>query len=69
MRENQLETLEVEAGFVAVFLQRFPQFRRARSFREARQGPDHLRFSVVQIAELVEVKILQRRQSHTGGLL
>ena len=64
VREDQLEPLEVEARFLPVFFQRFPQIRRARGLDEPRQRPENLRFSVVQVGKLVEVEILERGDCH-----
>jgi hypothetical protein len=64
--EDQLETLEVQARFVIVLFQGFAEFRRPRGFGQAWQRPDHLRFGVIQIAKLVEIEILQRRDDHDG---
>ena len=65
VREDQLEPLEVEPRFVAVLLQRFAQFRRARRLRQPRKRTNHLRFGVVQVAKLVEVQVLQRGKGHS----
>jgi hypothetical protein len=64
VREDQFEPLEVEPRLVAVFFERFTQFRRAGGLCEARQRPEHLCFSVAQVAKLVEVQVLQRGEGH-----
>ncbi len=64
VRENQFEPLEVEPRFIAVFLECFSQYRGTGGFREARQRLDHLRFRIVEIADLIEVHVLQRGDRH-----
>ena len=64
VREDQLDAFEVQPRFAAVLRQRLAQFRRVRRFRETRQRPKHLHLGVVQRAKLVEIKILQRPETH-----
>ena len=65
VREDQLQTLEVQSRFLRVFQQRFAQFRGVRRFHEARQRAELLRFRVVEVPELVQIQVFQRSDTHT----
>ena len=67
MREDQLQALEMQTRLVAVSHQRFLQFRRTRRLGEPRQRADRLRLRIVQVAQLVDVEVLERCDGHPLG--
>jgi hypothetical protein len=64
--EDQIDTLEMQARLEAEALENRAKFRNARRFGETRQRENLLIFRIPQLAEIVEVEVLQRTVGHGG---
>jgi hypothetical protein len=64
MREDQLQTLEMKSGLLAVVGQEIAQIRRSCGIDEGREDSEHLRLGSKQTAQLIQIEILQRCEQH-----
>ncbi len=64
--EDQIDTLEMQARLEAQPIKNRAKFRNTGRFGEARQRENLLIFGVPQLAQIVEVEVLQRTVGHGG---